>query len=130
VIPALDGFTLTRYERCVPEFSSVDEYIDAQPALTQERLRELRQVVHETLPDAAETISYGMPAYRLRCGWIYFGAAKRHCALYGTAVDLGPEQLRAYAGRKGTLRLPLDKPVPAEAIRQLIEATVAARSDS
>ena len=111
----------------MPEFSSVDEYIAAQPDLTQARLRELRQIVHDTLPEAVETISYGMPTYRLSRGSIYFGAAKRHCALYGTAVDRGPEELRAYAGAKGTLRLPLDEPVPAEAIRQLIEATVAAK---
>jgi len=111
----------------MPAFSSVDEYIAAQPSLAQARLRELRDIVRESLPTATETISYGMPAYRLEHGSIYFGPAKRHCALYGTAVDLGPEELRAYAGAKGTLRLPLDRPVPAEAIRQLIEATVAAR---
>lgn len=107
----------------MPQFSSVDEYIAAQPALTQERLRELRQIVREVLPQAEETISYHMPTYRLRRGAIHFGAAKRHCALYGTAVDLGPQELQAYAGAKGTLRFPLDQPVPAEAIRNLLVVT-------
>jgi uncharacterized protein YdhG (YjbR/CyaY superfamily) len=107
----------------VQQPSSVDEYIAAQPPLAQARLRELRQIVHESLPRAQETISYGMPAYRLSGGSIYFAAAKRHCALYGTAVDLGPEELRALAGARGTLRFPLDRPIPAEAVRRLIKVT-------
>ena len=64
-----------------------------------------------------------MPTYRLAHGSIYFGAARRHCALYGTAVDLGPEELRPLAGARGTLRFPLDRPVPAEAVRRLIAVT-------
>jgi uncharacterized protein YdhG (YjbR/CyaY superfamily) len=107
----------------------VDEYIAAQPAEVQPRLRELRAAVRAALPDAAEVISYGLPTYRFGPGssYVSFGAAKRHCALYGSAVDQFREELRDYQTSKGTVRFPLDRPIPAELVRKLVLAKVAAR---
>ena len=49
----------------MPSFSSVDEYIAAQPVETQARLRELRAIIRQIVPDATEVISYDMPTYKL-----------------------------------------------------------------
>ncbi|MBV9326053.1 MAG: DUF1801 domain-containing protein [Chloroflexi bacterium] len=103
-------------------FATVDEYIAAQPPQTQDRLRELRSAVRGALPSASEVISYGMPTYKLPSGFVSFGAAKRHCALYGAALDAYPEELRTYDTAKGTLRFKLDEPIPEDLVRKLVQA--------
>jgi len=71
----------------MPSFNSVDEYIAALPVETQPRLRELRAIIRQTVPDAIEVISYDMPTYKLGGRRVQFGAAKRPCALYGSTID-------------------------------------------
>src|SRR5439155_12960685 len=65
----------------MPTFASVDDYIAAQSAEAQPRLRELRAIFRAALPEADEVISYDLPAYKFGAGFVYFGAAKRHCAI-------------------------------------------------
>jgi uncharacterized protein YdhG (YjbR/CyaY superfamily) len=103
-------------------FATVDEYIAAQPPPTRDRLRELRAAVRGALPKASEVISYGMPTYKMPGGFVSFGAAKRHCALYGAALDAYPDELKSYDTAKGTVRFPLDQPIPEELVRKLVRA--------
>lgn len=108
--------------------SSVDDYIAAQPAEAQVRLRELRAVIRDTIPEAREIISYGMPAYRLPVGVVtYFGAAKNHCALYGLVPEGFADELSGYERSKGAVRFPLDQPIPADLVRRMVLARVADR---
>jgi uncharacterized protein YdhG (YjbR/CyaY superfamily) len=111
----------------MPTFANVDDYIAAQSAEAQPRLREMRAIIRAAVPEAAEVISYGMPAYKLRVGSVYFGAGKRHCALYGSAMDVFAEELRGFDTSKGTVRFPLDQPIPHELVHKLVVATVAQR---
>jgi uncharacterized protein YdhG (YjbR/CyaY superfamily) len=106
----------------VVTFATVEAYIAAQPPQTQTRLGELREAVRGALPDAQEVISYGMPTYKLPSGFVSFGAAQRHCALYGSAADAYPEELKAYSTAKGTVRFPLDRPIPQALVRKLVQA--------
>jgi uncharacterized protein YdhG (YjbR/CyaY superfamily)/nitrogen-specific signal transduction histidine kinase len=112
----------------VPVFANVDDYIAAQSAAVQPRLRELRAIIRAAVPDATEVISYGMPTYKFRIGAVYFGAARNHCALYGSAMDLFADELRGFDTSKGTLRFPLDQPIPEDLVRRLVIATVAQRA--
>jgi uncharacterized protein YdhG (YjbR/CyaY superfamily) len=106
--------------------ASVDEYIAAQPEPVQPRLREMRAIIRAALPQATETISYGVPTYKVaghgRGGFVSFGAAKNHCALYGPALDAFPDELSRYSTSKGTVRFPLDEPLPADLVRRLVLA--------
>ena len=106
----------------MPSFSSVDEYISAQPVETQARLRELRAIIRQVVPDATEVISYDMPTYKLGGRRVQFGAAKRHCALYGSAIDRFTNELRDFKTLKGTVQFPLDRPIPANLVRNLVAA--------
>ena len=106
-------------------FASVDDYIAAQAAAVQPRLLELREIIRAALPDANEVISYGMPTYKFAGGFVSFGAAKRHVALYGTAMDAFADELRGYDTAKGTIRFPLDKAPPAALVRLIVKARVA-----
>jgi uncharacterized protein YdhG (YjbR/CyaY superfamily) len=109
----------------MPIFATVDEYIDAQSAEAQPRLRELRATFRAAVPDAAEVISYGLPTYKFDAGFVSFGAAKRHVAVYGSSTIVLAEELRGFRQSKGTIRFPLDQPIPAELVRRLITATIA-----
>ena len=73
---------------------TVDEYIGTQAGEAQPRLRELRAIIRAAEPQAIEVISYGMPMYKLDGRRVHFGAAKRHCALYGSAIDRFTNDLR------------------------------------
>ena len=105
----------------MPAPANVDDYIAAQPAEAQPRLRELRAVVRSVAPGAVETISYGMPAYKLGGRSVYFAAARRHCAVYST-IGVPVEELRGYTTAKGTVRFPLDRPIPADLVGRLVSA--------
>ena len=112
----------------MPTLATVDDYIAAQSAEAQPRLRELRAIIRDAVPEAAEVIRYGLPTYRLSVGPVaYFGAAKRHCALYGAATDAFADELRGFDTSKGTVRFPLDTPIPVELVRKLVLARVAER---
>lgn len=103
--------------------SSVDEYVAAQPAALRPVLERVRAIIRDAVPGAEERISYGMPAYRLAGSTILFFAGwKNHYALYpGNArlvAALG-EELAPYGVSKGTIRFPLDEPVPEGLIRRI-----------
>jgi len=106
----------------MPSFSSVDEYIAAQSVEMQARLRELRAIIRQVVPDATEVISYDMPTYKLGGRRVQFGAAKRHCALYGSAIDRFTNELRDFKTLKGTVQFPLDRPIPENLVRNLVAA--------
>ena len=103
-------------------FADVDAYIDAQSAAAQPRLKELRAAIRSAIPDASEVIAYGIPTYRFRDRIVSFGAARRHCALYGAAMAPFADELRGYDTSKGTVRFPLTKPIPRELVQKLVLA--------
>ena len=114
------SYTLWR----MPAFASVDDYIDAQSPAAQTRLRELRAIVRGAVPGAAEVIAYDIPTYRWGPGseMVSIGAAKRHVALYGGAMDACADELAEFQTSKGTVKFPLDKPIPEALVRKLVLA--------
>jgi uncharacterized protein YdhG (YjbR/CyaY superfamily) len=99
---------------------TVDDYIAAQTPQAQARLRELRATIRAAVPQATEVMSYGMPTYELGGRRVHFAAAKRHCALYGSAIDRFANELREFRTLKGTVQFPLDQPIPEELVRKLV----------
>ncbi len=106
-----------------PGAASVDDYIAAFPAGTQALLRELRAIIHSAAPEATERISYRMPAYEWQGRLVYFAGFDKHVSLYPVPREHPEfrEQLAAFKGGKGTAQFPLDRPLPAELIRRIVE---------
>jgi uncharacterized protein YdhG (YjbR/CyaY superfamily) len=102
--------------------SSVDSYIASFPELIQHRLQELRALIREVIPDASETISYEMPAYRMDKVIVYFGGFKNHIALFPTASGVAAFQseLTSFKCSKGTIRFSLTDPLPANLIKRIV----------
>jgi uncharacterized protein YdhG (YjbR/CyaY superfamily) len=100
--------------------ATIDAYIAAQPAEARPVLEKMRQVIGKAIPDADETISYGMPAYALGGRVVvYFAGWKQHAALYpGSAQTFAAfgKDVAGYATSKGTLQFPLGEPLPVRLI--------------
>ncbi len=109
-----------------PRPSNFDEYAAAFPPEVQAVLRRVRQAVLQAAPDATEVISYQMPAVRQHGVLVFFAAFKHHIGFYPPIR--GDAELEAaaapYAGDKGNLRFPLDKPMPLDLIERLTRLRV------
>jgi uncharacterized protein YdhG (YjbR/CyaY superfamily) len=101
--------------------TSVDEYIAAFSPEVQSILERVRQVVREAAPEAQEVISYRMPALKQGGVLVYFAAFKNHLGLYPPVTGDARLQkaIAPYAGDKGNLRFPFDKPIPYDLIARI-----------
>jgi len=104
-------------------FETIDEYIESFPENVQSVLEKLRATVQEAAPEAVESISYDMPTFKLSGERLtYFSAWKNHVGLY--SIPEGNEafrkELSPYAGEKGSLRFPLDKPIPYDLVKKIV----------
>jgi uncharacterized protein YdhG (YjbR/CyaY superfamily) len=108
------------------QYSNIDEYIAGFPDNVRSILEELRQVIKKAAPAAQETISYGMPAFKLKGILVYFAAYKSHIGFYptGSGVAAFKEELTPYAVSKGTIRFPLDKPLPLSLVEKIVKYRV------
>ena len=105
---------------------SFDEYIAPFPRNVQSILKKIRKTVREAAPDAEETISYRMPAFKQHGALVYFAAFQHHIGFYPPIRgDAKLEKAIArYAGEKGNLRFPLDEPIPYDLIETITKLRV------
>lgn len=106
--------------------ASIDEYIAASPCAVRPILEEMRRTISTAAPGAEELISYRMPAFRLNGIVVYFAAFKNHIGLFPpVSGDARLEKaLAAYAGPKGNLKFPLDRPIPYGLITRIVHLKV------
>jgi uncharacterized protein YdhG (YjbR/CyaY superfamily) len=108
--------------------NTVDEYIDASPEPVREKLETMRAAIRKAAPGAEESISYGMPAYKLRKKpLVYFAAFKSHIGFYATPTGHAEfaQELSTYKQGKGSVQFPLDKPLPIDLISRITKFRVA-----
>jgi len=108
-------------------FVSIDEYIATFPEETQKILEELRETIKAAAPDAVEKISYQMPTFFLKGNLVHFAAWKHHIGFYPTpsGTEAFKEELSIYEGAKGSIKFPIDKPLPLDLIRKIVKFRVA-----
>lgn len=107
-------------------FANIDEYIRQFPPETQLVLNELRQLISEAAPQAQEKISYQMPTFYLKGNLIHFAAYKNHIGFYPAPSGIAAfqKELSTYKGAKGSVQFPLNKPLPLDLIREIVEFRV------
>lgn len=113
-------------------FQSVDDYIGSFPEDIQSLLRRLRKIILEKAPDATESISYGMPAYKTYSRpLVYFAAYKAHIGLYATPTGHKKfaRELSEYRRGKGSVQFPLEAPLPWELIGRIVDFRVRENKD-
>ncbi|MET9276051.1 DUF1801 domain-containing protein [Kribbella sp. NPDC003557] len=108
------------------KFEIVDEYIASFPPEVREVLEQVRRTIHAAVPGAGEKISYQMPTITLDgTPLLHFSGWKSHLAIY--PIPPIDEDLSEYQSGKGTLKFPLDKPIPYDLITRLAQAFLASR---
>lgn len=107
-------------------FATIDEYIRSFPAPTRKILSELRSVMRKAAPQAGEKISYGIPALYQNGNLVHYAAYANHIGLYGAphAPKAFASRLSKYRTGKGTLRFPIDQPIPMGLVRQIVQLRV------
>ena len=104
----------------------VDSYIARFPKETQEKLQKIRRTIKKAAPEATETISYGIPTYKQKINLVHFGGYKKHIGFYPTpsGIEKFKEELSKYEVTAGTIKFPLDKPIPYGLIKKIVEYRV------
>ena len=110
------------------DFQSIDEYIAACPEEAHAYLGQIRKLIRALVPDAKEKISYQIACFELNGrNLIHFAGWKKHVSLY--PVPAGDEaferQIEPYMAGKGTLKFPLDEPLPVKLVEKIVKLHLA-----
>jgi uncharacterized protein YdhG (YjbR/CyaY superfamily) len=103
--------------------NDIDDYISQFPADVQAILQKVRTTISNAAPEAKETISYLMPAFKLHGMLVYFAAWEKHIGLYPPiSGDQALEKAVArHAGPKGNLQFRLHEPIPYDLIERIVK---------
>ena len=106
--------------------TTIDEYIAGFPPEVQEILEKVRATIREAAPGAEETIKYRIPTFTLKGNLVHFAAFKKHIGFYPTptGIEQFKDELSVYEGAKGSVQFRLDKPIPFDLIRRIVEFRV------
>ncbi|MCC6419626.1 MAG: DUF1801 domain-containing protein [Gemmataceae bacterium] len=109
-----------------PKPKDIDAYISQFPDDVQAILDKVRATIRKAAPEASETISYQMPAFKQHGILVYFAAWKKHIGMYPPiSGDKALEKAVArYAGPKGNLQFPLDEAIPSDLIERIVKLRV------
>jgi uncharacterized protein YdhG (YjbR/CyaY superfamily) len=109
--------------------SRIDAYLATLPVDQREALQHLRAQISRLLPDASETISYGMPAFALDGrAIVWFAGWKKHCTIYpltDSFLKAHAHELEGYGRTKGSLHFTSQQPVPDALVEQLVKDRLA-----
>lgn len=102
---------------------TVDQYLATVPDAERAELERLRAFVRNLVPEAIESISYGMPAYKYKNKPLfYFAAFKDHLSVFATPGpnELLKDKLAAYKTSKGTIQFTLDHPLSDDLLTDIL----------
>ena len=105
-----------------------DEYLAGVPKSARSLLNKMRATIRSAVPpQATETISYRIPAFKHNGVLVWFAAFSNHCSLFPTSsvIEAFKNELKGFSTSKGTIQFPTDKPLPTALIRKLVKARVA-----
>jgi len=108
---------------------NVDEYLAAVPEPARSTLNRIRAMIRSAVPpEATEAITYRIPTFKYKGSLLAFAAFTNHCSLFPMSlavIDAFKNELKPFLASKGTIRFPLDKPLPAALVKKLVKARIA-----
>lgn len=104
----------------------IDEFIAGYPEDVQMVLKKVRATIKKAAPNAEETINYGIPTFTLNGNLVHFSGFKNHIGFYPTpsGIKKFKKELSAYEGAKGSVKFPLDMPIPYDLITTIVKFRV------
>ena len=126
------SFRNTGQDHYCGKIETIDQYIAEQSEETRPVLQKIRSVIQAAAPLAEERVSWQMPTFWQNENLIHFAAFKKHISIFPgvEAVSFYVERLAVYNTAKGTIQLPLDKPIPYDLISDITLWRVAAAESS
>lgn len=106
----------------------VDECLARVPEPARRTLKRIRAMIRPVVPaEASEAISYGIPSFKYK-GWLVgYAAFANHCSFFpGARPTKFANELKRFPTTKGTIRFPVDRPLPAALVKKLVRARIAA----
>jgi uncharacterized protein YdhG (YjbR/CyaY superfamily) len=107
---------------------NVDDYLARVPEPARSTLNRIRAVIQSVVPkEATEVISYGMPGFRYKGALVWYAAFSKHCSFFpghGSLIEKYKDELKGYQIAKGTIRFPVDKPLPNALLKKLVKTRV------
>jgi len=115
----------------MPTPKNVDDYISSFPPSTAKKLEQLRKTIRAAAPKAEEVISYKIPGYIYHGMLSFFAGWKNHISLYPAPWEAPAlkKEMSAYEGSKGTIKFPLDKPLPLSLISKMVKFRLKANEE-
>jgi uncharacterized protein YdhG (YjbR/CyaY superfamily) len=105
----------------------VDDYLSRLPEDSRAALEQLRQTIKSIVPEAIEVISYQIPTFKYQGRMLVsYAAFKKHLSFFPGAapIEAHRNELKSYQTSKGTIRFPIDKPLPAALVKKLVKARI------
>lgn len=111
----------------MPKFKTVEEYLLSIPEDVMEMADELRTTILKAAPKAEEVLSYNMPAYRQNGILVYWCVFKNHIGFFPTSspITVFADELKGFKTSKGTIQLPLSKPIPKALVKKIVKYRMA-----
>jgi len=105
---------------------NIDGYIAGFPEQIRKKLEEMRMIVKKAAPGAEETINYGVLTLILSGNLVHFGGFKNHIGFYPapSGIEAFKKELSVYQGAKGSVKFPVDKPLPGALISKIVKFRV------
>jgi uncharacterized protein YdhG (YjbR/CyaY superfamily) len=108
--------------------TSVEDYLAALPEAPRVALEKLRMQIKAAAPEATETISYQMPAFKLRGRFLVsYAAFKDHCSLFPASekvLEACGHELTPYFSGKGTIRFTTERPLPSALVKKIMKSRI------
>lgn len=105
---------------------SIAAHIEDFPPHVQKLLEQMRKAIKEAAPDAEETISYGIPTFKLNGNLVHFGGFAKHVSFFpgAEAIAKYKKELSKYKTSKGTIQFALDEKLPLGLIKKITKYRV------
>lgn len=104
-------------------FTNVEDYLESLDPDVRGVLEEVRAAIHAAVPEGVDAISYNIPTLMIGDRRIvHYAGWKKHVSLYPAPDDLDLQaELAPYAAGKGTLKFPVDEPLPHDLIARVAQ---------
>ena len=105
---------------------SIDTYISAFPKEVQTILQKVRETIAKAAPKAEEAMKYGIPTFVQNGNLVHFGGFKHHIGFYPapSGIRAFEKEFAKYEGAKGSVKFPLDKPIPYTLLTKVVKYRV------
>jgi uncharacterized protein YdhG (YjbR/CyaY superfamily) len=106
--------------------NAVDDYISGFPPEVRKILVEIRKIIRKVAPEATETMSYGIPTFKMGQNLVHFAGFKSHVGFYPgpSGIVAFRKEISGYKWAKGSVQFPLEKPIPYDLIKSITEFRV------